>query len=65
MRKSVRVFGGVCAVLLANGSALAQTAARHRVLIERLEARDGQGLAAALGHHIDTIVDVAAERAAS
>jgi DNA-binding GntR family transcriptional regulator len=44
---------------------LGQTAARHRVLIERLAARDGEGLAAALGHHIDTIVEVAAERAAS
>lgn len=45
--------------------ALRQTAARHRVLLERLEARDGEGLATALGHHIDTIVEVAAERAAS
>ena len=44
---------------------LRQTAARHRVLLERLEARDGEGLAAALGHHIDTIVEVGAERAAS
>jgi DNA-binding GntR family transcriptional regulator len=44
---------------------LGQTAARHRVLLERLEARDGEGLAVALGHHIDTIVDVAAERVAS
>ena len=35
---------------------LADTAARHDVLIERLVARDGQGLAQALGEHIDTIV---------
>ncbi len=35
---------------------LADTAARHDVLIERLAARDGQGLAQALGEHIDTIV---------
>lgn len=44
---------------------LRQTAARHRVLLERLEAHDGEGLAVALGHHIDTIVEVGAERAAS
>jgi DNA-binding GntR family transcriptional regulator len=35
---------------------LAQTAARHDVMIERLAARDGAGLAAAIGEHIDTIV---------
>lgn len=44
---------------------LQQTAARHRVLTERLAAGDGEALAAALGHHIDTIVDVAEERIAS
>ncbi|MBN9063504.1 MAG: GntR family transcriptional regulator [Rhizobiales bacterium] len=45
--------------------ALAQTAARHRALAERFAAGDGEGLAAALGHHIDTIVDVSEERIAS
>lgn len=44
---------------------LQQTAARHRVLTERLAAGDGEALAAALGHHIDTIVEVAEERIAS
>jgi DNA-binding GntR family transcriptional regulator len=44
---------------------LAETAARHDVLLERLAARDGPGLADALGRHIDTIVEVGAERAAS
>lgn len=44
---------------------LAETAARHDVLFERLAARDGAGLAAALGDHIDTIVEVDAERAVS
>ena len=44
---------------------LPQTAARHRSLTERFAAGDGDGLAAALGHHIDTIVDVEGERMAS
>ncbi len=44
---------------------LAQTAARHRELTERVAAGDGEGLAKALAHHIDTIVDVESERAAS
>lgn len=44
---------------------LVETAARHDRLCERLAARDGPGLAAALGLHIDTIVDVETERAAS
>lgn len=35
---------------------LAETARRHTVLLERLAARDGSGLAQALGEHIDTIV---------
>ncbi len=35
---------------------LAKTAARHDVVIERLAAGDGEGLALALGRHIDTIV---------
>ncbi|MBL8807148.1 MAG: GntR family transcriptional regulator [Rhodospirillales bacterium] len=38
--------------------ALSKTAARHDVLIERLAARDGEGLAEALGRHIDTIVKI-------
>lgn len=44
---------------------LAQTAARHDLLLARLAARDGEGLAAALGEHIDTIVEIGAERAVS
>lgn len=44
---------------------LVETAARHDVLCELLAARDGSGLAAALGEHIDTIVEVQAVRAAS
>ncbi|MEO8882454.1 MAG: GntR family transcriptional regulator [Devosia sp.] len=44
---------------------LAATAARHDVLIELLARRDGEALAQALGTHIDTIVDVEAQRAAS
>jgi DNA-binding GntR family transcriptional regulator len=40
---------------------LVETARRHQVLIERLAARDGSGLSAALGEHIDTIVAEAAE----
>jgi hypothetical protein len=35
------------------------------VLFDLLAARDGAGLAQALGGHIDTIVDVDAARAAS
>jgi len=35
---------------------LIETARRHRPITERFAARDGEGLAAALGHHIDTIV---------
>jgi DNA-binding GntR family transcriptional regulator len=35
---------------------LADTARRHDILIERLAARDGDGLAQAIGEHIDTIV---------
>ncbi|MBI1244073.1 MAG: FCD domain-containing protein [Alphaproteobacteria bacterium] len=38
--------------------ALEKTAARHDVLFERLAAGDGEGLAAALGKHIDTIVRI-------
>lgn len=47
---------------------LTETAARHAPLCELLAARDGPALAAALGEHIDTIVEVderEAERAAS
>mgnify|MGYP001547993401 CR=1 FL=1 len=44
---------------------LAETAARHDVLYDLLAARDGAGLAQALGGHIDTIVDVDALRTAS
>jgi GntR family transcriptional regulator, rspAB operon transcriptional repressor len=44
---------------------LLQTAARHDGLLTLLAARDGQGLAKALGEHIDTIVDVQSQRAAS
>jgi len=44
---------------------LAATAARHDVLIELLAQRDGEALAQALGTHIDTIVDIEAQRAAS
>jgi len=42
---------------------LIETARRHGVLVARLAARDGAGLAEALGDHIDTIVS--AEGAAS
>lgn len=35
---------------------LLETARRHRVLIDRLATRDGEGLARAVGAHIDTIV---------
>jgi len=41
---------------------LLETARRHQPIYERLAARDGAGLAEALGHHIDTIVDVSSER---
>ena len=44
---------------------LAETAARHDVLLDLLRARDGEGLARALGEHIDTIVEVQPQRAAS
>jgi DNA-binding GntR family transcriptional regulator len=44
---------------------LAETAARHDGLYDLLAARDGEGLARALGGHIDTIVDIDAARAAS
>lgn len=44
---------------------LLQTAARHDGILAPLAARDGQGLAKALGEHIDTIVDVQSTRAAS
>ncbi len=44
---------------------LLETAARHDTLYDRLAARDGDGLAAALGEHIDTIVEVQAARVAS
>jgi DNA-binding GntR family transcriptional regulator len=43
---------------------LQETAARHRPLLAAL-AQDGERLAAALGQHIDSIVDVAPERQAS
>jgi DNA-binding GntR family transcriptional regulator len=35
---------------------LMETARRHRPIIAKLAAKDGEGLAEALGHHIDTIV---------
>jgi GntR family transcriptional regulator, rspAB operon transcriptional repressor len=35
---------------------LLETARRHNVLLERLEAGDARGLARAIGVHIDTIV---------
>ncbi len=44
---------------------LVDTAARHNALYELLAARDGQGLADALGRHIDTIVEIQSVRAAS
>jgi DNA-binding GntR family transcriptional regulator len=44
---------------------LAETAARHDILFDLLAARDGKGLAAALGEHIDTIVEIPAARAVS
>jgi DNA-binding GntR family transcriptional regulator len=42
---------------------LLETAARHDGLLQRLAERDGAGLAAALGDHIDTIVEVDADAA--
>jgi len=44
---------------------LHETAARHDLLYDLLAARNGAGLAQALGGHIDTIVDVDAVRDAS
>jgi DNA-binding GntR family transcriptional regulator len=44
---------------------LMETAERHDAIYELLAARDGTGLAAALGDHIDTIVEIDAKRAAS
>jgi DNA-binding GntR family transcriptional regulator len=44
---------------------LIETAARHDILLEHLAARDGKALAAALGEHIDTIVEVRPVRAVS
>jgi len=44
---------------------LAATAARHDVLLDLVRAKDGEGLAQALGEHIDTIVEVQPQRAAS
>lgn len=44
---------------------LAQTAARHRDITRLLAEGEGERLAAALAHHIDTIVEVEAERIAS
>lgn len=44
---------------------LIDTATRHNALYEMLEARDGKGLADALGQHIDTIVEVQSVQAAS
>lgn len=44
---------------------LTETAARHDGLLELIKARDGEGLARALGEHIDTIVEVQAQRVAS
>jgi DNA-binding GntR family transcriptional regulator len=35
---------------------LLETARRHRPITAKLAARDGEGLAEAIGHHIDTIV---------
>jgi GntR family transcriptional regulator, rspAB operon transcriptional repressor len=43
---------------------LAQTAGRHRQILAALR-QGGEALAAALGHHIDTIVDVVPESLAS
>jgi DNA-binding GntR family transcriptional regulator len=43
---------------------LAETAARHDVLLALLRARDGDALGRALGLHIDTIVEVQPQRVA-
>jgi DNA-binding GntR family transcriptional regulator len=43
---------------------LLETARRHRLITKRLAARDGEGLAEVIGHHIDTIVTRPAERLA-
>ena len=43
---------------------LAETAGRHRLILSAI-ALGGEALAAALGQHVDTIVDVAPERIAS
>lgn len=43
---------------------LAETAARHDVLLALLRARDGDALGRALGLHIDTIVEVQPQRIA-
>jgi len=48
-----------------NRRPLAAAVARHDILLELLRQRDGEGLANALGKHIDTIVDVEQQRAAS
>jgi len=44
---------------------LVETAARHDVIFEYLAARNGSKLSEQLAHHIDTIVAVTPERAAS
>jgi GntR family transcriptional regulator, rspAB operon transcriptional repressor len=44
---------------------LIETASRHGLILDRLAARDAAGLADMLAHHIDTIVAVTPERAAS
>lgn len=44
---------------------LAQTATRHRPIIAAAQSRDGAGLARALEHHVDTIVDLAPTARAS
>jgi DNA-binding GntR family transcriptional regulator len=44
---------------------LAETAARHDLLLDLMRAGDGETLARALGEHIDTIVEVQAQRVAS
>lgn len=40
---------------------LAETAARHDIILDRLAYGDSEGLARELGHHIDTIVSLGAE----
>ncbi|MBN9305538.1 MAG: hypothetical protein BGO82_03510 [Devosia sp. 67-54] len=44
---------------------LAAAVARHDILLELVRHRDGDGLANALGQHIDTIVQIEPQRAAS